>query len=496
MASQVQADRLRLVDGFRDQWWAPLSGLLAIAVGLVLGVALNSSLSETIVSLVFIGVGTLITLRYPLAGLLLALVLQPFIGFAYLVVNLGSGIPDITLGRALTLIVFSLVLVQGLFGRRLLPRVSTFDVVMALSAFGIVLMAVRGRSITVSLQMVFDMFLTAYALYYIAKNRVTDQWTLATVLWTVTFIGAYCGLYGIFTQMTGISLFLPDGQLFLINEQWYTENLRLMRGLLDSPHIFGTVYGLAIPIQFYLLIKARTPQARLLAGLFLLLTLGGLFFTYRRTSYLAAGAGLLVLYACLPRFRRLFVPLLIGIGFVAWLYTDEIGESALLRERVGQRAETFNGRTELWNTALRYAAREPWLGYGNAVYLRRSGLQAIESHYLWLMVDGGLLAIVPFVLMFIMMTVTGLKLYRARGTGLFVEPDLVAAFFAALATYLVNLTTAVINHDYPHQLFFILAGAIIGTHEAGLIRLRQSIATAPSLDSALPPVTAPAHTGD
>jgi O-antigen ligase len=210
-----------------------------------------------------------------------------------------------------------------------------------------------------------------------------------------------------------------------------------------------------------------------------------LFVTYRRTSYLAVGASLLILYAFFPRFRRVFLPLLVVIGFVAWLYTDEIGDSAVVRERIGQRADTFNGRTDLWDTALLYAQREPGTGYGNGGFLYRSGLTAIESHYLWLLVDGGLLALIPFVLVFLRLITTGLQLYRARGVGILAEPDLIGVFFATLGAYLVNLSTAVINHDFPHVVLFLLAGAVIGSHEALLAR------TAPA--PVLPGMSAATH---
>jgi hypothetical protein len=450
-------------------WLQLIYTALAAILGLALGTALGSSKADMIASAVLLSAFTLVTFRYPLEGLLLSLILQPFVGYLFLEVDLGSGFPDITLGRWLVPLMFAIVLAQGVIGRRRLPRVTWLDAVMAMCSLMVVVMVLRGRAVTTGLQWALDMFLIAFALYYLAKNLAVDEAAVRKVLWATAVIGAYNGLYGIYTQTTGHVLFSPEGSL-ANSARWYTENLRLMRGLLDSPHIFGTVFVIAIPIQFYLLIRSRTIAARLLAGLFLGLTVGGLYFTYHRTSYLAFAVGLLVLQYFFPRFRRFFLPIIALLGFVVWLYSGEISRSTVVQERAGQRVETLNGRLALWTTALSYASREPIWGYGYNSLGRIIRLPAIESHYLWLLTDGGLLTLTPFILIFVGLAMNGWRLFRSRAPDVYVEPDLVGAFLGSLGAYLVCLSTAVINHDFPHQLMFLLAGAVLGSQEAHLAR--------------------------
>ena len=80
--------------------------------------------------------------------------------------------------------------------------------------------------------------------------------------------------------------------------------------------------------------------------------------------------------------------------------------------------------------------------------------------------DAGLVGFVPFILVLVLLLKTGIRLYRARAPALFVEPDLAAVFLGSLAAYLISLFTVVMNHEFPHTLLFLLAGAVVGSQEA------------------------------
>lgn len=446
-----------------------LQAVLAGALGLLLGAAFSVGPAELAISLVFIGVCLLLTLRRPLDGLLLILILQPFVNYFYLNLQMGRGIPDITLGRLGVVILFALVLARGATGQHPLQRLTRVDAFLVLGGLALLFAALRGRSLTVFLQWVFDMYLTPFMLYYVVKHLVTDRAAVRRVLWAVALIGAYNGLYGIYTQVTGNILFLERATAQ--GPFWYTESLRIMRGLLDSPHVFGLVFSLAIPIDFYLLLKAERPSQRILAAVFLALALGGVFFTYKRTAWIATLASLAVIPIFFPRFRRLLVVLLATAAVAGWLYTDQIERSAVVNERLNEKTSTFNGRLDLWITALEYAAESPWFGHGMGNFQARSGLRSIESNYLWLLVDAGLAGLAPFLLVLFFLFQTGLRLYRARSSLLFVDRDEVAIFWSILAAYVVSLSTVVMNHEFPHQVFFVAAGAMIGSQEAILRRL-------------------------
>jgi hypothetical protein len=68
---------------------------------------------------------------------------------------------------------------------------------------------------------------------------------------------------------------------------------------------------------------------------------------------------------------------------------------------------------------------------------------------------------------------------------LFVERDLLGTYLGVLVAYLVSLTTVVMNHDLPHLLLFLLAGAILGSQEP-LIAPQPQAAPLPLTASARP----------
>ena len=436
-------------------------------VGWQLGRMLASPASDLVAPLVFMSACILITLNHPLEGLLLALILHPFINFFYLNIDLGAGIPSISLLRVTVVIVFTLILARVATGQYGSLRLTWSDVFMLLTTLGLGIAAIRGTTVTTYLQWLFDKFMTPYMIYYITKHLITNRTALHRTLWATMLIGAYCGIYGIYTQTTGNILF-EEGEL--TGPLWYNEHLRIMRGLLDSPHVFGLVFSLAIPIDFYLLIKASTPGKKLLLGLALAVTIGGLFFTYKRTAWVATMVSFLVIMFFFPRFRRLFLVLLLLVTIIIVLYSDQISDSAVVSQRLGEKADTLNGRLELWETAWQDWKQAPYFGYGLGGFFVKSSLKAIESHYLWLLVDAGLVGFAPYALIFIIIFKTSVRLFRARVPAIFAEPDLVAVFWGTFAAYLVSLSTVVMNHELPHDLLFLLAGAIVGSQEVFLNR--------------------------
>lgn len=439
--------------------------LVAGIVGWQLGRMLASPSRDLVAPLIFMGTCILITLNRPLEGLLLALVLHPFINFFYLNIDLGAGIPSISLLRVTVAIVFTLILARVATGQYGSLRLTWTDVFMLLTTLGLGIAAIRGTTVTTYLQWLFDKFMTPYMIYYITKRLIINRAALHRTLWATMLIGAYCGIYGIYTQTTGNILF-EEGEL--TGPLWYNEQLRIMRGLLDSPHVFGLVFSLAIPIDFYLLIKASTPGKKLLLGLALAVTMGGLFFTYKRTAWVATMVSFLIIMLFFPRFRRLFLVLLVLSSVVIALYSDQISDSAVVSQRLGEKANTLNGRLELWRAAWQEWRKAPYFGYGFGGFFARTSLKAIESHYLWLLVDGGLAGFVPYVVIFLLVFRNSVRLFRSRAPAVFVEPDLVAIFWGLFAAYLLSLSTVIMNHELPHTLFFLLAGAMVGSQEVAL----------------------------
>lgn len=431
-----------------------------MAVGLGLAAVLTTSWFDLAVAGIFVAALTAFTLRFPLPGLLLTLALHPFANFFYLNIRPPQeGVPDITVLRAVVALLFMLTFARGMTGKIKLSFTSV-DFAMLLAGAALALAAVRGRNLVSSLQLLLDWYLMPYMMYYIAKHLVTETRHLQQVLWAVAIIGAYNGLYGIFTQTTGIILWAPENSGFQITQ--YSDNLRVMRGLLDSPHVFGLVFSIAIPVDFYLLIKSPTLGRKLAAGAILAITLVALFYTYKRTAWIATLVSFIVIQFFFPRFRRILVVLMLVAGGLTTLYSEEVSGSAVVQERVNQKVDSLNGRTEIWDVAVAAWQESPIVGHGRG---QVPSVRLLESHYLALLVEGGLVALIPFLLVFVAMLGQIYRLIRWRFVGMFVSVELFAILLGVIAAYLVSLYTVVMNRDFPHMLLFILAGAVLGSHD-------------------------------
>lgn len=447
----------------RPQFERFAPGVSVLLVGLLLGRAVASSQWELVVTAVFMGVCVLIGIRYPRRGLLLALVLHPFANFMFLNFRLADGLPDVSLTRVMIGLLIGVLFARSMTGHHKLAPLTGIEWAMLATLAGLGVAVWRAEATTSALQWVFDYFIAPFLIYYVARDTTINTSALNRVLWAIATVGAISAAYGVYTQITGHILFI-EGEL--TGPLWYSENLRIMRGLFDAPHVFGAVFSLAIPVQFYLMIKAPTHNSRVLAALMLAITTLGLFFTYKRTAWIATLASLMVIQFYFPRFRRVLLAIVAVVGLVSWMYADQITDSAVATERVGEGADTFNGRIELWQTAWDYIQREPWLGYGLFASKNYTNLRAIESHYLWILLDAGLLGFIPYVLMFVLLIRLVLKLiHRAAScqTVTLADRDLFGILLGMLIAYLVSLSTVVMNNEYPHMLLFLALGAIAGS---------------------------------
>jgi O-antigen ligase len=437
-----------------------LYALGAALLGGLLGWGMTTPFHGPLATIVFTALGVFITLRHPLEGLLLALALLPFEDFFYLNIELGTGFPNTNLSRIVIALVFAIVLARKATGRLPERRFTAVDGAMALALIALGLSTLRGFSVMSSLQLFIDRIAAPFMIYYSLAHLVDKRTALERVLWVVILIAFYNAVYGIYTQITGDILFVKDG--VLTGKRYYSENLLIMRGLLDSPHVFGLVFALGVPAAFYLLLKEQRLGRRILVTMMLVTILVGLFLTYKRGAWIATLGNFAVLQFFFPRFRRLFLVLMVVTLGLMWLYRGEIEDSAVVNERINSKVSTLEGRQEIWNEALQAWSEDPVWGKGPRQYQAHSRKGIIESHYLDILVGTGLIGFVPYILVFASLAITGLRLYYARGPNSFVEPDLVAVFLATLVAYLISLYSVVMNHPLPHYILFLLAGAIVG----------------------------------
>jgi hypothetical protein len=448
---------------------------LAIVAGLAVGGLILSPSITLVPPLVFLSLQLLVILINPLLGLLVMVVLHALSPYIYINLSLGAGIPDITLARVTIAAITTLLLVQAAVGRRILPRMSRIDWAIVLTAIGIGQSVVRAQDLTHDLQKFFDFYLVPFLVYYIAKNLVVDRRALNQVLLAVFIVGAYCSAYGVYTQLTGHILFAKadsPAQLY------YTENLRIMQGLLGSPHAFGLAFNLAIPVTFYLMFKTPTRLRKAFYTGALAMLMVALFLTYKRTAWIAMIGCFLVIQLFYPQFRRLFFVLLLvsGVGLV--FNQEEVNNSAVVTERVNYQTDTLNGRTQRWEVAMDLWRQRPIVGHGYDEFANVSGhYEAIESHYLNILVSAGLLGFVPYFWMLIVVLWDSIAQYRRTQASAVVPRELIVVFWGTFAAYLISLYTVIMNVHLNHILFFLPLGAIVGSQAHLIGREQEPVAS-------------------
>jgi O-antigen ligase len=433
--------------------------LVAVGTGIALGRSMLTPAGEIVFSVIGILVFFAVAASNPLHGMLLWIVTQPL---AYRVINisLGAGIPDLSPTRFCVAFVTILVLARASVGRVKLVRFTKIDVVAALFVFGIVLSAPNAADGWRSLQTIFDRHIVAIVVYFLAKNLVKSKVQLRKVVLACWILTTYVGLYAIYEQTTGTPLFAIEEGV-RVN---YIGGLRILRGLLTSPTAFGRVLGIGLPFTFYLFLEEKRLPRRILYFLSLGVIFVGIYFTYNRTSWIAAIASLFLIQWFYPRLRNVFLVLLVITFAALYINRDQLRDSDVAARTQAGEMTTLHGRTVGWSFAVELWKKQPLFGYGYGRF-REIAQQArtdsaLESQYLHILVSSGLVGFLPYVLLFLLIPLSFVKTYRSRDGP--VDRWLIVAYWGAQLSYLVNASTTTDGRIVTSSLLFLLAGALSG----------------------------------
>ncbi|RMF27503.1 MAG: O-antigen ligase domain-containing protein [Chloroflexi bacterium] len=452
-----------------------LFGLMAVLLGVVVGRGLASpgSYQDVITYLVF-GGWLVLCLLDPLTGLLAIILVNPFIETS-IKLDLGKGIPDFSITRFGAAFLLTFLLARTAVRLHRLASPTRVEAAMLAAVAGMSAAVDASVNPTAALQRILTLYMVPYSLYFLTKNLVQDRSHLDRFLFALIIVGAYSGLYAAYEQLTGNILFTTadlKGRILYYG----TEKIRVLRGLYGEPATFGRVFGMIIPINFYMMLEAPGRRRRFI----LLGTLGvsflGLLLAYNRTPWITTLLGFVILQFVYPKFRRLFLALILVAGTLAFFSSDRLEESTF-SERINSNS-TLEGRTLRWETAFNMWKDKPLGGWGFDRYQYESGkyrpdglrqnIRAVESTFMAILVATGLLGFVPWVTVLVLLLYLSIRLYiqaRTPGWPGFVEDKLFAIFWAVFITYALGAWTVVVNHPMVHILFFTIAGALVGTHQ-------------------------------
>lgn len=452
------------------------------ALGVLLGFALMSPLLSLTVSIVGILVHLVAILANPLHGLLLWMVSNPF-GFLYINISLGHGFPDLSPTRFCVAFLSTLLMAQVVIRKRELVPFTAADTMGVLLMFGLSLSAISDYSeLQEGLQGVFDGYLVPLLVYFFTKNLITQRRDVDKVLLAVLLLGVYAGVYAIYESLTGNILFIRKEIHFTM---YGDSGLHILRGLLDRSDHFGALFCMAIPVNFYLYLKTPSRARKILYVVALAVLFIGIYFTYKRTAWIALVVILLVTQWFWPQFRRVFYVLLFVFLVVLGATWNTVGQSVVVTDRINSKVSTSEGRTDGWNAAIDLWARRPLFGYGHGNYrtvAEEKGVDdaAIESEHLSILFGSGLVGFLPYVGWYVALLRDSIHLFRgirrrdAKKPRVYVDRDLVVVFWGALLGYLINYTmTSAVVYSVT-MVFYVLAGALVGSQAGFLVSLRKA----------------------
>ncbi|MBM4118177.1 O-antigen ligase family protein [bacterium] len=389
-------------------------------------------------------------------------------------VNMGAGIPDITIDRVASLVLLMVLLFQVAIKARQLHRMVPMDWVMVAIFVMFLPCVFRGYDPITAGQQVFDQVITPFIVFFLAKNLLTSQREIRPLLWTLGVVTLYCAVLGFQEHFTEYSFFTATGEL-----SWQQEGLAdRIQGPFESPQVLGTVMVGGIVFFFYQMFNARNSLGRVLAFAILVIHTFVTYWTYRRSVWMGYFATLIFLGLVEKRFRRPLMVLLAVSFAVLALNWHIIAESSVFQDRLAN-SRTVNDRYVVWLTAWEMAKRFPLLGtgfgwfghyynrfftfHGNTVTTEFAhGITSAHNSYIRIWVEGGPFLLIPYLLMLAMMVVRVWKLLSGR----LIHPSAgrmeVMVFVGVFLTqYAQALTTDQIFHaEYSAILLFLITGVL------------------------------------
>jgi O-antigen ligase len=448
------------------RWTRLLTACVAVEavtiLGAGLGLVMTTPFAPLVASATAMLVYSIIFVVAPYQGLLLWLILYPF-AETRVNIPLGANVADLSATRLAAVVLCAVLMAQVAIGRRPLPRLTRLDLAGVLLIGGLGFSALFSYAPIRAAQVVLDGYLMPLVFYFVIRHLVTQPRDVERLFSAVLIIAGYSALFAFYEHLTGQIVLSPE--TYTLTE--YAAGIRILRSLWGSNSIFGSVFGMAIPVAFYRMLQSPRGLTRaayaLLAGVFLI----GMFFTFKRSAWIAMLVSFLVLALFLPAFRRVLLVLVIVTTVPVAASWNRVVASNLMEQRVTANIGTLNGRTGRWQSAIELWTNRPVVGYGFQNYDLISGYRAVESHYFHILVSGGLIAFVPFMLFLVLVLQESLRLY-VRGPsqpGVFVSRPVVATFLAMASIYAVKAISEVQSTPTTFILL-LLVGAVIGSQPA------------------------------
>jgi O-antigen ligase len=451
-----------------------------VGLGYLLGTQLMASpeTNKSIVALVTCLTFLSLAIANPLYGLVIAYVALP-LSYHIGVIDLGSGIPNVTPDRLVIAFVAALFFLQTTTGKRRL-RTANLGVNLAALFFLVVYYQTFHNyewTIYRALQFLLDRWVFPFVIYFLLSNLVVNEQNIDIVFNLLLILAVYSAIYMIYENLTGNVLFQWTADYGAVV---YTDTtLHITRGLYGTTTTFGNLYNLIIPLDLYYLLKTRSPGKKVWYLLAFGLMLVGVFLTYKRSVWLGFLLSFLVIQFFYPQFRKLFLIILFVAALGLATSWNQVMSSEAVTARVTETDgdwEDANNRTQRWEAGMESWRRNPIFGGGFRCY-GQGPYRQTESLYVHLLASGGLVLFVPFIAMLLITLGHSIRIFlQARDNQrIFVDRNLIPIFWGGFSAYffMAQFGSGVEGHLISNCTLFAIMGTIVGSQVPLLVKSKK-----------------------
>lgn len=463
--------------------------MLALALGALFGLvavspllgglgAPASRLTGLLLPLAGVSLLMIVSVRSPLAGLLITLLLAPYSRFIPLDLDLGAGIPALSLTRLMAGFLLALLLYQAARGQRRLRRLAWSDLAFAVFLLALTLsVAESRREPSFALQSLLDAYVLPFVYLLLARQIVADLGDLRWFSATLVAAGVGFAFLVIREQLTGEVLFYGR------EAARYSRSFQKIISLMGNAAPMGISTAMTLPLGLALLARVfdgnpapgrGRAAARVLLPLALAFITIGVYMTYNRASWLSLAITLLVFVALRPRLRRMLLPVLLALAILALVFWQSVVSSPAVNERLLEDS-SLGFRSEVAQLALDMVRDDPLLGLGyynfGPLAKERYGWDPApifgeyppaHNSLMFILVSGGLLALLPYLAWFGMVAWQGARCYLASLADEETRDVLAAGAALLLLYFAASATFDAVEAPKMNLIFWTAIGAIWG----------------------------------
>jgi O-antigen ligase len=452
-----------------------LLATMALALGVVLGVLLTSPQYTLVVTAVGVAFCLILAVIDPRLGMLCWIIVAPYARFIPLDIVMGHGIPDLKLGRVITLVLLALWAAQATTGQRKFSRLLWSDIfLVAFTLLTLVSYSGSPWSTKGALQLFWDTWFVPAAAYFLARQLFSTERDVKRIGVALGIVGLYLGLLATHEQTTGIILFYPENRSII-----YTTNVRRVVNLLGNPAFLALCLAIAAPFAARGMIESTTRGRRLVwLGVLAAMAVGS-FMCYNRSGWAAFVLSLLVMLPFYPRFRKVFTPIFLIGAMSLVIMWGVVSANPAIRERLFAQGP-IAGRVQSFTTAWKMIKANPIAGVGQGNYGKLYTLYAHGVAYqyfdpnirvvasphnsiLYITTQGGFMVLLPYLGFLLSAFWITVRFYRAVGPENEKARSLVVATWGAFVGYLApGLAADLIAFPYGSVLFYTIIGGVLG----------------------------------